>query len=476
MASQDLPFLTLAEAGREIAAKRLSPVELTQALLKSVYALNPTLNAYITITAESALQEAREAEAEIARGEYRGPLHGVPIALKDLYTMAGVRTTGGSKILSDWVPEEDCTVVSKLKEAGAVFLGKLNMHEFAYGISNVNPHYGPARNPWDPERITGGSSGGSGAATAAGMCIASLGSDTGGSIRIPACLCGIVGLKPTYGRVSRHGVLPLAWSLDHAGPMTRTAEDAALLLSLIAGHDPQDPSSLDVPVTDYTQELNRGVRGLRIGVLEGPIIRALHPEVEAAMAEALGVLKGLGAELQEEEVVVPAIEYASAANTTIIMAEAAAYHQRWLDSRSEEYGQEVRTRLTMGRLLPATLYIQANRARRRIREEVLRSLDQLDLLALPMLPLPAPRIGEERVRLGEGSADLRTAITHYCGLFNLTGLPAISVPCGFTSEGLPVGFQLAGRPLDEGTLLRAAHAYEGATSWQERRPTLTAGA
>ena len=473
--TSDLPFLTLAEAAREIAAKRLSPVELTQALLERAYALNPTLNAYITITAASALQEAREAEAEIARGEYRGPLHGVPIALKDLYTMAGVRTTGGSKILSDWVPEEDCTVVSKLKGAGAVFLGKLNMHEFAYGISNVNPHYGPARNPWDPERITGGSSGGSGAATASGMCMASLGSDTGGSIRIPACLCGIVGIKPTYGRVSRHGVLPLAWSLDHAGPMTRTAEDAALLLSVIAGHDPQDPSSLDVPVPDYTQELNRGARGLRIGVLGGPIIRALHPEVEAAMAEALGVLKGLGAELQEE-VVVPAIEYASAANTTIIMAEAAAYHQRWLDSRSEEYGQEVRTRLTMGRLLPATLYIQANRARRRIREEVLRSLDQLDLLALPMLPLPAPRIGEERVRLGEGSADLRTAITHYCGLFNLTGLPAISVPCGFISEGLPVGFQLAGRPLDEGTLLRAAHAYEGATSWQERRPTLTTDA
>ena len=269
----DLPFMTLAEAAREIHARRLSPVELTQAVLERAEALNPTLNAYITITGDAALKEAQEAEHAIIHDGYRGPLHGVPIALKDLFDTGGVRTTGGAKILADRIPDVDSAVAARLRGAGAVILGKLNMHEFAFGVTSVNPHYGPARNPWGVEHITGGSSGGSGAATAAGMCIASLGSDTGGSVRIPACLCGIVGLKPSYGRVSRRGVMPLSWSLDHVGPMTRTAEDSALMLNAIAGYDPHDPGSLDAPVPDYTQGLSHGISGLRIGVLGG----GLHP-------------------------------------------------------------------------------------------------------------------------------------------------------------------------------------------------------
>ena len=469
--SSDLPYLTLAEAAREIAARRLSPVKLTQAVLERAERLNGTLNAYITITADSALHDARDAEAAIARGEYRGPLHGVPIALKDLFPTQGVRTTGGARILADRVPEEDCTVVARLKEAGAVLLGKLNMHELAFGVTSVNPHYGPVRNPWDTERIAGGSSGGSAAATAAAMCVASLGSDTGGSIRIPACLCGIVGLKPTYGRVSRHGVLPLSWSLDHVGPMARTAEDAALLLGAIAGHDPRDPSSLDTPVPDYAAELSRGVDGLRIGVVGGDLVLALHPEVDAAVAQALEVLEGLGAHLVRD-FVVPWVEHASAANTTILSAEAATYHQRDLDARPDDFGRDVYDRLTVGRLLPATAYITAQQARRRVREELAKALEQVDLLALPMVPVPAPRIGEGSVQLGGSQVDARTALTRYTGLFNLAGLPALSVPCGFTADGLPVGFQLAGRPLDEAMVLRAAHAYQQATSWWERRPPL----
>ena len=467
----DLPFMTLAEAAREIHARRLSPVELTQAVLERAEALNPTLNAYITITGDAALKEAQEAEHAIIHDGYRGPLHGVPIALKDLFDTGGVRTTGGAKILADRIPDVDCVVAARLREAGAVILGKLNMHEFAFGVTSVNPHYGPARNPWGVEHITGGSSGGSGAATAAGMCIASLGSDTGGSVRIPACLCGIVGLKPSYGRVSRRGVMPLSWSLDHVGPMTRTAEDSALMLNAIAGYDPHDPGSLDAPVPDYTQGLSHGISGLRIGVLGGDYILALHPEVEAAVAKAVRTLEGLGAQLVRE-VVISGAEHASAVNTVIISAEAAALHAPDLDLRPGDYGDDVYQRLTLGRLIPATDYVAAQQARRHIREQVLHALREVDLLALPMMPVPAPRIDEATVRIGGHSADVRSALTRYTGLFNLTGLPAISVPCGFTTDGLPVGFQLAGGPLQEATLLRAAHAYERATEWLERHPSV----
>ena len=471
MPTSDLPFLTLAEAAREIRTRRLSPVELTRAVLERAQALNDTVNAYITITADSALREAQDAEHAILQGDYRGPLHGIPIALKDLFDTQGVRTTGGSKVLADRVPDADCTVVANLRRAGAVLLGKLNLHEFAFGVTSVNPHYGPARNPWDTARITGGSSGGSGAATAAGMCFAALGSDTGGSVRIPACLCGIVGLKPTYGLVSRRGVLPLSWSLDHVGPMARTVEDAALMLNAIAGHDGQDPGSLDAPMQDYTQALSEGLDGVRVGVLGGDYVLVLDPEVEGAVAAALKVMEALGARVTRD-ITIPLAEYAGAANTTIISAEAATIHARYLDDQPEAYGDDVYQRLTLGRLIPATDYINAQQVRRQIHRQVLEALEGIDVLALPMMPVPAPRIEEVSVQIGGSQVDVRTALTRYTGLFNLSGLPAISVPCGFTGQGLPVGIQLVARPLAEATLLRAAHAYEQAAGWWKRRPPL----
>lgn len=469
MPDTDLHYLSVAEAAAEIAAKRLSPVELTQAYLDRIAAVNPAINAYITVTADSALAQAKQAEAEIARGDYKGPFHGMPIALKDLFDTKGIRTTGGSKIMADRVPTEDGVVVSMLNDAGAVLLGKLNMHEFAFGITNVNPHYGPARNAWDTDRITGGSSGGSGTATAAGLCAAALGSDTGGSIRIPAGLCGIVGLKPTYGRVSKRGVLPLSMSLDHVGPMTRTAEDAALMLQVIAGHDAQDPTSTDILVPSYTSDLGRGIKGMRIGVLRGNYVLPMDADMERALAESINTLRDLGA-VGTDPLELPYIEDALPANITIISSEAATFHQANMDERPGDYGEDVFGRLSIGRDHPATAYIAARNTQRRLQEQLLDSLGNFDALLTPMLPLGAPPIGQNDVLVGGKTIDVRAAVTRYTQPFNLTGFPAISVPCGFTDDGLPIGFQLAGKPFEEATLLRIAHAYQGATEWHKQRP------
>ena len=470
MSDEDLCYLSIAEAAAMIADRRLSPVELTRAVLARTEALNPRVNAYITVTAEEAMGQAREAEAAVMAGGHLGPLHGIPLGLKDLFDTQGVRTTAGSKVLAEHVPAEDANVVTRLRAAGAVFVGKLNMHEFAYGITNENPHYGPARNPWDLERITGGSSGGSGAATAAGMCAASLGSDTGGSIRIPACFCGIVGLKPTFGRVGRRGVIPLSSSLDHVGPMTRTVEDAAIVLQAIAGHDSGDPGSLDVPVPDYLADLHSGVRGMRVGVMADYVTEPMGAGVKRAVTAAIETLEGLGAWLRPVDL--PFLPYARMVNGSILSAEAAAYHQASMQSAPDDYDPEVLERLTRGRQLLATAYVQALESRRQIREQLLAAMGQVDLIALPMEPVVAPPIGGGRVTLGRRPTDVRGAVTRYTGLFNLTGFPAISVPCGFTPAGLPMGFQLVAKPLEEATLLRAAHAYEQATGHGKRRPPL----
>ena len=469
MPNTELHYLSVAEAAAEIAAKRLSPVELTQAYLDRIAAINPIINAYITVTADSAMAQAKQAEAEITRGDYKGPFHGMPIALKDLFDTKGIRTTAGSKIMANRLPAEDGVVVSMLADAGAVLLGKLNMHEFAFGITNVNPHYGPARNAWNPDRITGGSSGGSGTATASGLCAAALGSDTGGSIRIPACFCGIVGLKPTYGRVSKKGVLPLSWSLDHVGPMTRTAKDAALMLQVIAGHDAQDPGSTDIAVPSYTSDLGKGIKGMRIGVLRGNYVLPMAAEMESALAEAINTLRDLGA-IVTDPLELPYLEDALPANITIISSEAATFHQANMDERPGDYDEEVFARLSIGRDHPATAYIIARNTQRQVQEQLLDSLSNFDALLTPMLPLGAPPIGQNDVLVGGKTMDVRAAVTRYTQPFNLTGFPAISVPCGFTDEGLPTGFQLAGKPFEEATLLRIAHAYQGATEWHTRRP------
>jgi aspartyl-tRNA(Asn)/glutamyl-tRNA(Gln) amidotransferase subunit A len=460
----DLTSLTLSEAAAMISRGELSSVELTGAHLQRIEALNPSLNCFITVTPEIALQQASEAEEAILHGGYRGPLHGIPIALKDLYETRGVRTTAGSKFFADCVPTEDGFVVQKLNEAGTVSLGKLNMHEIALGVTSNNPHYGACRNPWDEQRIPGGSSGGSGAALAAGLCMASMGSDTGGSIRIPASLCGVVGFKPTYGRVSLRGVIPLSWSLDHAGPMARCVKDVALLLQAVAGYDAADPASLDVPVDNYTSLLEAGVRGWRVALAEDEYFRTADASVLEAVQSAARVFVAAGA--QVEQVEVPDARQAAQANLLTILSEAAAFHKERLESRMEDFGADISQRLQLGAAASPTDIALARRAQAEVRRRFELFFSGYDILLTPTTPIPAPFIE------GQDAIEQALRLTRFTAPFNLTGLPALSVPCGFTGEGLPVGLQIVSRPWGEAKVLRAGYAYQQDTDWHRRRPSL----
>jgi aspartyl-tRNA(Asn)/glutamyl-tRNA(Gln) amidotransferase subunit A len=464
----DLTTLTIAEAARQIARKELAPVELTQAALDRIFALNPQLNAFINVLGDQARAAAKAAEEEIMTGQRRGPLHGIPIALKDLCATKGVRTTAGSKILQNHVPLNDATVASRLAQAGTILLGKLHMNEFAYGPDGDNGHYGRVRNPWNLECITGGSSSGSGAAVAASLCLGALGTDTGGSIRIPSALCGIVGLKPTYGLVSRYGLTPLSWSLDHAGPMGKTAEDVALLLQAMAGYDPNDPGSAQRSVPDYTAALNGDVRNLRLGIPQEYFFEMVDPEVESAIRQAIEVVRGLGASVHR--VSWPSLRYASLAALIIVLVEASAYHETWIRTRPQDYQPDVALRLKWGLLLPAPAYLKAQRLRALMCREAAQLWREVDMLMTPATMLAAPRPGETHVRIGNRQMSTREALLRPMRPFNLTGLPALSIPCGFTSTGLPIGLQIAGKPFDEATLLRVAHAYEQHTDWHRRQP------
>ncbi len=461
MNADELCWLSLSEQSALVQRRAVSPRELTAAVLARIERLNPRVNAFLTVMREQAEQDAARAEQELAAGQSRGSLHGLPISLKDLYDTAGVRTTGGAKILADRVPQQDCTVARRLREAGAVLVGKTNLHEFAFGVTSANPHFGPVRNPWAPDRVPGGSSGGSGAAVAAGMGSASLGSDTGGSIRIPAALCGIVGLKPTYGRVSRAGVLPLAWSLDHAGPMTRTVEDAALVLQAIAGHDPADPASSRAPVPDFRAGLRDGVRGRSFGVPRQYFFTELSPDVEAAVDAALVELERLGA--RRVEVDLPYIDYALDVIESVILPEALSVHLRWLRERLDDYGEDVRDRLLAALAIPGVQYVDGQRVRRLISQGFAEALRDVDVLVTPTTAVPAPPAADFR--------DPRV-LTRFTAPINLTGLPACAVPCGFSAEGLPLSMQVIGRAFDEVAVLRFAWAYEQATEWHRRRPPL----
>ncbi len=471
-AAGELAYASIAELAAQIRSRALSPVELVESLLGRIERWM-ALNAFITVTADAARAQAREADREIASGRYRGPLHGIPVSLKDLIDTRGIRTTCGSRILAEHVPTEDATLVARLRQAGAVLVGKTTLHEFAYGVTTNNPHFGPTRNPWDLERIPGGSSGGSGAAVAAGLGPASIGTDTGGSIRIPASLCGVVGLKPTYGRVSRHGILPLAWSLDHPGPLTRTVEDAALILNVIAGSDAGDLATLGQSVPDFTEALRHPVAGLRVGVVADDFHREMTEDVRAAYEEALRALGSLG--IQLENVPFPRPAEAGIAQTTIIMAEAASVHERWLRDRPGDYGADTLARLRRGQFLTATQYLRAQRVRALLVEEVGDLLRSHIALVLPTTPCVAPLINQDTVMVGDTPSDVRAILTRMTRLANFTGLPAISVPCGVGAEGMPVGLQVVGRPMDEATVLAIAHAYEQTTPWHTRRPPEPAG-
>jgi aspartyl-tRNA(Asn)/glutamyl-tRNA(Gln) amidotransferase subunit A len=468
MTSDDLAFSTIAELAPLIQKREVSPVELTNAVLARIERLNPALGAFITVTADLARSQARAAEAEIAAGQYRGPLHGIPISLKDLYQTAAIRTTGGSKILADNRPAEDATVTRTVREAGAVLVGKNNMHEFAYGTTTINPHYGATRNPWNRERITAGSSGGSAAAVAAGLSYVSMGSETGFSIRRPAAFCGVVGFKPTYGLLSRYGMLPAAWSLDHAGPLTRSVADAAYTLNALAGFDPRDPASSTRPVPDFAAALGRDVKGLRIGLPRHHYAGQVEPAVEAAFDQAVKTFESLGA--IPVEVRLPRVAYATVASSTIMFSEVTATHARWIRERPQDYGDDVRARVQLGFCVGAVDYVRAQRLRRWIAEEVAATLDKVDLLASPTSPQVATPIAEGQLALKDPGFVIADGPYNLLRLYALIGIPAVSIPCGFSSEGLPIGLSIAGRAYDDATVLRFADAYERATEWKTRRP------
>jgi aspartyl-tRNA(Asn)/glutamyl-tRNA(Gln) amidotransferase subunit A len=457
-------FETIAELAPRLRRKEVSPVEVTRACLDRIEKLNPALNAFITVTAESALEEADAAEIEISRGKWRGPLHGIPIALKDLIDTAGTRTTAASALFEHRVPAEDAEVVKRLRRAGAVILGKNNLHEFAYGGSSLVSFFGDVHNPRNTAHIAGGSSGGSAAAVAAGLCYAAIGTDTAGSIREPAALCGCVGIKPTYGRVSARGVIPLSWSLDHVGPLTATVGDAAVVLQAIAGFDALDACSADVPVSDYgsgrSSELGDGAKTLRIGVPRAHFFDDLDDEVNAAVEQALVLIRALVAEVRDLQIEV-------SSDRTVQAAESFAYHSGYVARTPELYQPETLRRIRSGEKISAPEYIQQRREldveRRRARD----IFSGVDLLVTPTMPIPAPAIAD----LKKDPAALRPAelaLLRNTRPFNVWGLPAISVPCGCTKSGLPIGLQIAGPHWREDLVLRLAHGYEQATDWRGR--------
>jgi len=435
--------------------------------------LNDHYLAYLTVLRDEALATARAAEQEIVGGQYRGPLHGIPIALKDLFAVKGVRLTCGSKILADHRAESDATVVTRLNEAGTILLGKLNMHEFAWGGTSRNPHYGTPRNPWDLTRLPGGSSGGCAVATAAGLAMGTLGTDTGGSVRIPASLSGIVGLKPTYGRVSRFGVYPLSHSCDHVGPMVRTVADAAVLLQAIAGPDPKDPTTSRATVPDYTSALREDIRGLRLGVPREYFFEDVESAVRDGITAAVQHLSSLGAVV--EEVSIPSLPHVIASSTAIIGAEAYEVHAQTLKTYSHHYSADVRSRLMLGACIQASQYLKAQRFRTLLRQEMLDVLGRVDALITPTTLMAASRIDAITVEIGGKEFGVAAHIARATRPFNMTGLPAISVPCGFTPAGLPIGLQIIGRPFEETLLLRVAYTYERSTPWHERHPASQEG-
>jgi aspartyl-tRNA(Asn)/glutamyl-tRNA(Gln) amidotransferase subunit A len=447
---------SLVTLSRELKERRLSPVEVVKTLLARIE--SDETNAFITVTAERALEEASLAEREITAGRHNGPLHGVPIALKDLIFTRDVRTTMASDFFAEHVPDRSATVARRLEDAGSVLIGKTNTHEFAYGPTGDRSFFGPTRNPHDTGKITGGSSGGSGAAVAAGLCYGALGSDTGGSIRIPAALCGVVGMKPTFGRVSKTGVFPLAWSLDHVGPITRTVEDNALMLNALAGHDPEDLYSADLASEDFARDLERGTQGAAIGVPSSFYFEHLDGEVEERVNEAVEVFASLGTEIRKVEV--PHLWDTLHAQRLVLAAEAYAVHEERLETNPDRFDDHGLERLLNGENLKAYRYANAQQRKLRSRREFANVLREVDVLLTPTVPIPAPEIGQRETTIDGYEEAVYSALTRLTGPTNLNGLPSLSIPCGTTTSGLPVGLQLIGRPFDEATLYRFGRAHE----------------
>ena len=455
--SRDLASLTLKQASDLLRTKAVSPVELTQACLARIEKYNPAFNAFITVTREQALQVAREAETELQRGRWRGPLHGMPIALKDNIDTAGIRTTGASQLFENRVPETDAEVARRLKNAGSVLLGKLNLHEFAYGGSSTVTHFGTMHNPWNPNHVTGGSSGGAGVAVASDFCFAALGTDTAGSVRMPASHCGIVGLKPTYGLVSTRGVLTLSWTLDHVGPMCKTVEDAAMMMNVIAGFDELEPTSVDTPVPDYTRALKASTSKLRLGIARRPFFDNLDPEIAKAVDGAMTVLRKITASVVE-------VELPPAGNAaTLWGSEAYAYHKPWITQSPEKYQPGTRAQLQRTASANGAEYAQARRDLDKLRREIKKVFTTVDLVIAPTMKTPPALLSAPGGAGGGGNNNVA---------FDMYGVPSISIPCGFTDSGLPIGLQISGAHFGEMNVLALAHAYEQATEWHKRNPKL----
>ena len=470
----DILHASIAQMAAQIRKGEISPVELIEATLETINQCEPQLNAFITVFREESLESARRAEAEIRNGRDLGPLHGIPIALKDIIYVEGTRSTAGSNFFSEESPQFDAALVSKLRDAGAIIIGKTNLHEFAFGVTTENPHFGATANPWDTARVPGGSSGGSAAAVVAGCCAGALGSDTGGSIRIPAAVCGHVGLKPTFGRTSVHGVLALAQSLDTVGPMCRYVHDVALMMNILAGYDPRDVHSENQPVPDYTEGLDQPIRGCRVGIPKQHFFDNLDLEVERIVREAIKVLEGLGVEIVELDL--PSAPAGHEVTLTLLTAEAGQFHQERLAAHREDYGVDVRELLENGLALSATDYVEAIRVREIAKREFAQAFDQVDCILSPTAPVPAPLRSTHDLSGGSESNRIRPRLTRNTRLINLLGLPSISVPCGFvqvedsdSDPGLPVGLQISGPWWSEKTLLQIAHTYEQVTPWHTVR-------
>ena len=470
MPKNHLTYASIDELAPRIRSGELSPVELTQATLDRIEKLEPQLNAFLEVFSKSALTQAREAEAEIKSGNYKGPLHGITIALKDLIDVEGTVTTGGSTILKDNMATSDATVTRLLKEAGSIIIGKAALVEFAMGATGVNPHYGPSHNPWNLDRICCGSSMGSAAAIAGGLAVGALGSDTGGSIRMPASVTGIAGLKPTYGRISRAGVLDLSWSCDHVGPMTRTVADCAHMMNVLAGYDPADPASSQQPVPDFTSELDRGFKGLRVGVPNEFFFDDVDPEIEAAVRAGIDLMEREGASV--EEVSMPWVAMGRTINSGLLLAEAAAVHRNVIQTRAAELSPAIRARLESAIIVPAVDYIDTQRARRKFIDQMDGAMSDLDVLITPSVPIQTPTIAECTPPPGSAEAPGGGALTQFTGVFDTTGQPSLSMNCGFTRDGMPIGMMINGRAFDEVSVLRAGAAFERASGLLERRPPI----
>ena len=464
--AKELLNKTATEVGKLIEAREVSPVELTQALLDHAHEVNETTNAYISFRDEAALAEAKASEEEIAGGNYRGPLHGIPMAIKDNIYVGGEVTTMASKIHGEFVSQDDASVVKKLREAGVVLTGKLNMHEYAWGIDNNSPHFGSVQNPWNTDKVPGGSSGGSGAAVASDASFTTLGTDTAGSIRIPSAACGLVGLKPTHGRVAKYGCFPLAWSLDHIGPMSKSVADAAASLQAIAGFDHRDPTAVDVPVPDYSADLGGDAQGLVIGVEEDYFFRDVDSPIEQAVRKQIEDLVSQGATLKT--VSIPSLAISEWTELATSLSEASAIHHRDLQNRPDDFGADIRFLFELGELFSGVDYLQAQQARRQIKQEFTAALQDVDVIIAPTLPVMAPDIGSPTAKLNGQDVDLIDNFIRFTGPSNLTGLPAMTVPVGLT-DGLPIGLQIIGRAFDEARVLKVGSIIEATNPMEGRR-------